>query len=178
MAKTGGSDILRNAGINTETIDVVMKIDALLQSWRRQAAKRELGQKALVELKAGIDLPHFDVLIAIAGPSPYFRDAQGETMVATVAERLNIDPSRASRLVSEMVDKEFARRAVSQADARRTIIELTEKGAALVEAVRVYKNLIMGDYLATWGEGIDTAGAKFASELELLTKSIESKSAK
>src|SRR5690606_40601178 len=58
----------------------------------------------------------------IAAPvSEFGDDTHDETMVATVAERLGIDPSRASRLVSEMVEAGYARRAVSQADARRKI---------------------------------------------------------
>ncbi|SFV35221.1 DNA-binding transcriptional regulator, MarR family [Devosia crocina] len=145
--------LLREAGIEPETIDAVKNIDALLQNWRRRAMKRELGHRALADLKVGIDLAQLDVLTAIAGPVSEFGEAEGETMIATVAERLGIDPSRASRLVSEMVDAGFARRAVSQADARRTIIELTESGMAVVDAVRAYKYLIMGDFLAGWSAG-------------------------
>jgi len=179
------SALLSKAGIDPNTADAVMEIDGVMQWWRRRAMKRELGTRALVDLKAGIDLAQFDVLSAIAGDRT---DAGGadEVMVSSVAERLNIDPSRASRLVSEMVERGFARRAVSQADARRTIIELTARGAALVEAVRAYKLLIMGEFLSGWdkaelavfvpmlqrfGNWIDGAGAsteKHAAEIEAL----------
>ncbi|NGP18982.1 winged helix-turn-helix transcriptional regulator [Devosia chinhatensis] len=163
-----------------------MDIDGLMQKWRRRALRRELGHRALVDLKIGIDLAQFDVLVAIEGPEPEFGEVQGETMVATVAERLNIDPSRASRLVSEMVEQGFARRAVSQADARRTIIELSDRGWAVVRSVRAYKFLIMGDFLGQWDkaelaafvpmlkrfgswmDGIDPATEKYAAEIEQL----------
>jgi len=151
MSQTDVSALLRKAGIADATAQAVVEIDALLQNWRRRAMKRELGQRALVDLKIGIDLAQLDVLFAIDAPVDEFGElAGGETMVATVAERLAIDPSRASRVVSEMVDMGHARRAVSQADARRTIIELTDKGQTVVEAVRAYKFLIMGDFLADW----------------------------
>lgn len=149
-AKTELNALLQQAGIAAETAEAVMDIDALMQKWRRRAMKRELGNRALVDLRIGIDLAQLDVLFAIDGPSSEFDTAAGETMVATVAERLNIDPSRASRLVGDMVDEGFARRAVSQADARRTIIELTPKGKAVVDAVRAYKYLILGDFLGSW----------------------------
>lgn len=149
-AKTELNAMLQQAGIAAETAEAVMDIDALMQKWRRRAMKRELGNRALVDLRIGIDLAQLDVLFAIDGPSSEFDTAASETMVATVAERLNIDPSRASRLVGDMVDEGFARRAVSQADARRTIIELTPKGKAVVDAVRAYKYLIMGDFLGSW----------------------------
>jgi DNA-binding MarR family transcriptional regulator len=179
--------LLRKAGIDASTAEAVMDIDGLLQQWRRRAMKRELGQRALVDLRIGIDLAQFDVLVAIEGPRPEFGEGLGETMVASVADRLNIDPSRASRLVSEMVEQGFARRTVSQADARRTIIELTEQGHAAVEAVRAYKYLIMGDFLgtwsqedlatfvpllkryATWMDGIDASVEKYAAEIDALS---------
>src|SRR5690554_3754925 len=142
--------LLKKAGISPETTDVVLTVDAVLQKWRRRAMRRELGHKALIDLKAGIDLAQLDVLIAIEGPEPEFGETEGEAMIATVAERLGIDPSRASRVVSEMVERGFARRAVSQADARRTIIELTESGRALVQAVQAYKFLVMGDFFSGW----------------------------
>lgn len=185
--KTELNTLLENAGIDAATAQAVMDIDGMLQQWRRRAMKRELGQRALLDLRIGIDLAQFDVLVAIAGPVPEFGDVQGETMVASVAERLNIDPSRASRLVSEMVEQGFARRAVSQADARRTIIELTDQGRAVVEAVHAYKYLIMGDFLGTWpaedvaafvpllkrfarwSDDIDAAAAKYAAEIAALS---------
>ncbi|ODT47093.1 MarR family winged helix-turn-helix transcriptional regulator [Devosia sp. 63-57] len=148
--KTEINALLQRAGVTAETTAAVMDIDGMLQHWRRRAMKRELGNRALIDLKIDIDLAQLDVLSAIAGPAPEFGDSQGETMVGTVADRLAIDPSRASRLVSEMVDRGFARRAVSQADARRTIIELTAQGEAVVDAVRAYKYLILGDFLGTW----------------------------
>jgi DNA-binding MarR family transcriptional regulator len=184
------SALLRKAGIDPATAEAVMDIDGLMQKWRRRVMKRELGHRALVTLKVGIDLAQYDVLAAIEAPEPEFGERQGETMVATVAERLNIDPSRASRLVSEMVDQGFARRAVSQADARRTIIELTERGRAVVDAVRAYKFLIMGDFLAewdanelavfvpllkrfgTWMDGIEPSTERHADEIAALAQGI------
>lgn len=182
--------MLRKAGIDAPTAEAVLEIDGLLQKWRRRAMKRELGNRALIDLRIGLDLAQLDVLFAIEGPAPEFGEARGETMVATVAERLNIDPSRASRIASEMVDRGFARRAASQADARRTIIELTEAGGVIVEAVRAYKLLIMGDFLGewpaedvaafvpmlkrfgTWMDGIEPATEKHAGEIADLAEAI------
>jgi DNA-binding MarR family transcriptional regulator len=182
------AELLRRAGITAGTAETVMEIDAVLQRWRRRALRRELGHRALIDLGIGIELAQFDVLAAIEGPE--FEADGGETMVGTVAERLNIDPSRASRLVSDMVEQGFARRAVSQADGRRAIIELTGKGRAVVDAVRAYKYLIMGDFLgewdqaeldrfvpllkrfASWVDGIEPAAEKFSGEIEALSKGL------
>ncbi|MCA0870904.1 MarR family winged helix-turn-helix transcriptional regulator [Seohaeicola saemankumensis] len=146
---------LCRAGIAPEAIGASLEIDAVLQHMRRRFRKRELGAAALRDLGlAGqIDLAQLDVLIAIWAPSNEFGDDAGqETMVATIAERLGIDPSRASRLVSDAIAKGLARRAVSQRDARRTIVELTADGRAVVRAVRRYKFLLMGDFLSRWND--------------------------
>jgi len=151
MPKTEINALMRKAGIAEATVDATIEIDALLQNWRRRAQRRELGHRALVDLGIDMDLAQLDVLVSIEAPQDEFGIlSSGETMVATVAERLGIDPSRASRVVSEMVEAGYARRAVSQADARRTIIELTDAGRTIVGAVRAYKFLIMGDFLNSW----------------------------
>ena len=189
--KTDINTLLRKAGIDDTTVEAVIGIDALMQNWRRRAMRRELGHRALIDLKIGIDLAQLDVLVAIEAPADEFGDSTGsETMVATVAERLAIDPSRASRVVSEMVEAGYARRAVSQADARRTIIELTEAGQAIIDAVRAYKFLILGDFLSGWDrdevasfvpllrkfgrwpEHMDVGVEKFGDDIALLAEGI------
>lgn len=188
--KTDINALLRKAGIDDATAEAVISLDALMQNWRRRAVRRELGHKALAALKVGIDLAQFDVLVAIEAPVAQFGDSAGETMVATVAERLGIDPSRASRIVSEMVEAGYARRAVSQADARRTIIELTGAGQSTIEAVRAYKFLVLGDFLGGWDkeevarflplmrkfgqwpEHMDAGIEKFEDEVALLAQQI------
>lgn len=146
-------DVLAGFGIARETSDHALELDAILQAWRRRVQKRELGQMALRELNLPLDLPKLDVLIAIWAPSVEFSDdREGETMVATIAARLGIDPSRASRLVTELIGEGYAERAVSQQDARRTIVTLSDKGKAVVNAVRTIKFLILGSFLSDWTE--------------------------
>lgn len=67
-----------------------------------------------------------------------------------MATRLRIDPSRASRLVSDLIGKSLAQRSVSQRDARRTIVELTPRGKAIVSAARRFKFMVLGEFLSGW----------------------------
>lgn len=144
---------LAAAGIPSHAVEAVLKVDALMQSWRRRISKRELGLSALSELGLDLELAQLDVLMAIAAPGNEFGNMPAEeTMVGTVAERLMIDPSRASRLVSEMVDKHYVTRSASQLDSRRTVIGLTNEGNAVVDAVRTHKFLMLGDFLSDWSE--------------------------
>lgn len=144
---------LAKAGIDPATTQAALAIDAVLQRWRRRLRTRELGHRALSEMQLPLDLAQLDVMIAIWAPANEFgADPAEETMVSTIAARLVIDPSRASRIVSDLIGRGFAVRAVSQADARRTIVELTPAGLAIVEAVRRYKFLLLGDFLTGWSE--------------------------
>ena len=146
---------LAKAGLDGQVAEAALTLDAVLQRWRRRVSKQELGHSALkaLELKNELDLAQLDVLVAIRAPLNEFgADQQQETMVSTIAERLRIDPSRASRLVSELIERGYARRAVSQQDARRTIVELTAKGESVVDAVRRFKFLVMGEFLSGWSE--------------------------
>jgi len=185
-------DLLTRSGKKADLADALIRIDIVVQNWRRQMHKRELGHRATRALGLDMDLAQIDVLFAIANPPlPSDANAEDETMVSTVAERLHIDPSRASRLVAEMVNSGYARRAVSQRDARRTILELTAAGEAVIDAVRGYKWLLLGEFFSTWpAEDVaafvpllerysswmnssEVAEEKFADEIDELARSIE-----
>ncbi|MGB3245903.1 MAG: MarR family transcriptional regulator [Sulfitobacter sp.] len=144
---------LAQAGIDEDVSRSALELDAIMQHWRRRVIKRELGQRALADLGLDLDMPHLDVLMTVWAPRNEFGDdANCEIMVATVSNRLGIDPSRASRLTSELIRLGLLRREVSQEDARRAILELTEKGTRIVQAVRHYKFLILGNFLKGWTE--------------------------
>lgn len=178
--------VLAQSGQKSELADALMRIDAVVLNWRRQMHKRELGHRAVRALGLDIELAQVDTLFAIAAEA-----GEGEeTMVSTVAERLSIDPSRASRLVAEMVNAGYARRAVSQRDARRTILELTPAGEAVVAAVQKYKWLLLGEFFSGWSKAdidafvpllerysswmrsSESSEAKFADEIAELSQSI------
>ncbi|MDO6730888.1 MarR family transcriptional regulator [Marinovum sp. 2_MG-2023] len=143
--------LLAQADIGEDLSQSAFELDAIMQHWRRRVVKRELGQRALADLGLDLDLALLDVLMVVWAPSNEFADSpEGDVMVSTVATRLGIDPSRASRLTSELIRLGLIRRAVSQEDARRAVLELTPEGAQIVQAVRRYKFLILGNFLKGW----------------------------
>ena len=144
---------LVRAGIGEDRSRSALELDAIMQHWRRRVVKRELGQRALGDLGLELDLPLLDVLMVVWAPSDdRGGEPEGEIMVATVATRLGIDPSRASRLTSELIRLGLVRRAVSQEDARRAVLELTVEGTRIVQAVHHYKLLILGNFLTGWSD--------------------------
>ncbi|MGB8939917.1 MAG: MarR family winged helix-turn-helix transcriptional regulator, partial [Streptomyces sp.] len=57
-------------------------------------------------------------------------DAPGETTVGGLAAEMGVAQPVASRTVAACIDDGLLRRAASQADGRRTVLELTEHGEA------------------------------------------------
>jgi DNA-binding MarR family transcriptional regulator len=139
---------LLELGLSPTAAQATIDIDGVMAHIRRSMAKREMGRLALRDLELPIDVADLDILAALEGCSTH----AGEATVGFIAERLNVDPSRASRIVAEAVDKGIVRRVASQADARRIGLELTETGRAHAQAIRRYKWKIFADALGQWPE--------------------------
>lgn len=83
----------------------------------------------------------------------------GEVTVGTVAERLGIDPSTASRLVADATRDGYLARSASARDGRRASLTLTEDGRELVRASRRFQRQVFLEATAEW---TDAERAKFA----------------
>ncbi|MEU9303980.1 MarR family winged helix-turn-helix transcriptional regulator [Streptomyces sp. NPDC048269] len=59
-----------------------------------------------------------------------------EITVGVVAERLAVDPSVASRMVTDCISAGYLVRAASQQDGRRTILQMSDEGLAMLAAFR------------------------------------------
>jgi DNA-binding MarR family transcriptional regulator len=75
-----------------------------------------------------------------------------EVTVGTVAERLGIDPSTASRLVADATRDGYLARSASQHDGRRARLTLTDAGRQLVAASRQFQRQVFLEATATWTE--------------------------
>lgn len=63
-------------------------------------------------------------------------EADGEMTVGALAEQLAVDPSVASRMVSDGISNGYLVRMASQRDGRRTVLRLTPAGLALRDRFR------------------------------------------
>jgi DNA-binding MarR family transcriptional regulator len=147
------TDLFIDAGYSPEAAAAIVSIDATMQRIRRGFTKREFVAEVLKQMGNGIDLQQLDVMSAVSHWHPATPDdADREVTVGTIAERLGIDPSRASRLVSDVVDKGYIRREASQADSRRIVLVATEKGWEFGEEFRRRKGEMLARALKTWSE--------------------------
>lgn len=145
------SELAEANGMSPRAAKALASIDEVMNRIRRSMMKREFGRHVLQQLGVDLEVHHLDVIGTIGHESPLAAGRE-EVTVGLVAERLSIDPSRASRLVADIVERGYIRRVASQADSRRICLELTENGTALVQAIRQTKWNVFSAALGKWSE--------------------------
>jgi DNA-binding MarR family transcriptional regulator len=113
----------------------------------RAMTRRNLGARMVRDLGGGVDLSHLGVVDAVeedAGVSG------GVVTVGMVGERLGIDPSRASRVVTSAIGAGYVERVASQADGRRVGLRLTDAGRALAESAHRVRQNTFAEAMEGW----------------------------
>lgn len=129
----------------TGTNDDLLRIGRVMTRMRLMTGRRVIGRLAIQKVAPGLELTHLDVLDAVRRG-----EIIGEVTVGVIADTLRIDPSRASRIVAEMVAKNVLRRKASQTDARRIIVVMTALGQRLVAELHALKQSIVESVVADW----------------------------
>ncbi|NTF82881.1 winged helix-turn-helix transcriptional regulator [Agrobacterium rhizogenes] len=123
----------------------LLRIGQVMTRMRLMTGRRMIGRLAIQNVAPGLELSHLDVIDAVRRA-----EGSGEVTVGTIAEILRIDPSRASRIVAEMVTRGVLRRKASQADARRIVVVLTTLGQRLLAEIQAQKFALIESILADW----------------------------
>jgi DNA-binding MarR family transcriptional regulator len=142
----------------TGTNDDLLRIGRVMTRMRLMTGRRVIGRLAIQKIAPGLELTHLDVLDAVRRG-----ELTGEVTVGVIAETLRIDPSRASRIVAEMVAKNVLRRKASQTDARRIVVVITALGQRLVAELHALKQSIVESVVADWS----------AEEIEIFSQLFE-----
>ncbi|WP_433248266.1 MarR family winged helix-turn-helix transcriptional regulator [Streptosporangium sp. CA-135522] len=80
------------------------------------------------------------------------RDGGREVTVGAVADHLGVDPSVASRMVSDCISAGYLIRAASQLDGRRTVLHLSPGGADLMARFRRHQRATYEQITVDWSE--------------------------
>lgn len=123
----------------------LLRIGHAMTRMRLLTGRRMIGRLAIQSVAPGLELSHLDVLDVVRRA-----EATGEVTVGTIAEMVRIDPSRASRIVADMVTRGVLRRKASQADARRIVVVLTALGQRLLSEIQAQKYSVIGSIFADW----------------------------
>lgn len=127
--------VLLDTGFAEDAAIALMSLDADMFHHVRRVMKGDVPQSLLDELGTDLETTQFHALSALTRiRHGYGRPAPEEPTVGLLAEELAVDPSRASRIASDLVERGYLARAVSQADGRRSVLELTPKAGELFEA--------------------------------------------
>jgi DNA-binding MarR family transcriptional regulator len=119
-------------------------LDEALLEIRRLVRRPGYRRRFLDSLHTPTDVGTVRVLRAVE------RAGEVAPCVGDVAERLDVDPSTASRLIDQQVSAGYLARARSQHDRRRTTLELTAAGRDLLtEATEVRRDLL-AEVTLTW----------------------------
>jgi DNA-binding MarR family transcriptional regulator len=110
---------------------------------RRSQTRRTFGRLAEQAGQGPLDL-------ALVGVVDAVEEGGAPVTVGMVAERLGIDPSRASRLVAQAVQAGYVARVASQEDGRRVGLELTSAGDELARAVHRFRQARFDHAMREW----------------------------
>lgn len=126
---------LRQAGFSQDAAEALMRLDADMFHHVRRVMKGDVPQALLQDLGTDLEATQFHALAALTRiRHGHGRPRAEEPTVGLLAEEMAVDPSRASRIASDLVERGYLVRAVSQADGRRSVLELTDKAGQLFEA--------------------------------------------
>ncbi|MFI8966761.1 MarR family winged helix-turn-helix transcriptional regulator [Streptomyces sp. NPDC053493] len=80
------------------------------------------------------------------------QERTGEITVGAVARHLGVDPSVASRMVSDCIAAGYLVRAASQQDGRRTVLHLSPEGRELMARFARHQRSAYDQVTADWSE--------------------------
>lgn len=115
----------------------------------RQRVRRVLAQST----GGSVELSRILAVQAVQAVEAGLEEPGAEVTVGAVAERLEVDQSTASRLVADTIRDGYLSRATSEADGRRSRLELTEAGRRLAEDSRRYQRSVFEDLTRGWPAG-------------------------
>jgi DNA-binding MarR family transcriptional regulator len=132
----------------------VAAIEAAMVAVRRRQSRRVLARAAGA---SGVDIAAQEVLDAVDA-------AGGAVGVTGIAEALDVDQPRASKLVAAAVRAGLLRREADQADGRRSVLALTAAGRDRLDRMHAFRR---GRFAAAMDDWTDAERAAFA---DLLTR--------
>lgn len=132
--------VMAEAGYSGEGIEALLAIDIEHFQFVRRVMRGVIPQALMEEIGSGLDASQFEVLAALIRIRNGFgRKMAEEPTVGLLAEELCIDPSRASRVASELVERGMVQRGASQTDGRKSILLLTEQAEQILSAFLIAK---------------------------------------
>jgi DNA-binding MarR family transcriptional regulator len=170
----GVPDFLTDQGFSDPAVMALLDLDLALFRWRRMAEKGEFKGKVMQGMSEPLEPAILQGLLSIAQISAGLgRDKAELPTIGMVAEVMSVDPSRASRIVSELVSRGYVARQAVQEDARKSVLVMTPKSRDFLREFTLSKWRIMAQVFEGWsGEDISDFSRLFARYVGGLVKAV------
>ncbi len=120
-------------GFGPDAAAALLALEGEIFHFVRRVKKGDVPAQLMRELETGLEPVQFQALGAVMRiGTGQGRAAPEEATVGLLAEEMMVDPSRASRIAADLVERGLLARAVSQADGRRSVLVPTAAGEALM----------------------------------------------
>lgn len=140
------------AGHGAAGAEAMLALDSAMFQWMRLAVKGEVRARLIAELGLDLELAQFDALTAIIRIETGIGRATEPATIGLLAEEMAIDPSRASRIASDLIARGYLRREAVQEDGRKSVLRLTDKADAAFRAFRDRKWDKLETVFSDWSE--------------------------
>lgn len=132
------------------TVDGPRTADELLDAVGPAFGK--LRRSSLLEVRDAISQKDLSRTLVLRIVQDAAREDGREVTVGAVADHLGVDPSVASRMVTDCIAAGYLVRAASQQDGRRTVLHLAPAGEELMERFRRHQRAAFDQITADWPE--------------------------
>ncbi|AJE47938.1 MarR family winged helix-turn-helix transcriptional regulator [Celeribacter indicus] len=147
----GVPDLLDARGFSRGAAEDLLALDLVLFQWRRMAERGEFKGRVLEDMSERLEPAILQGLLSVAQLSAGIgQRAPVQPTIGMVAEIMAVDPSRASRIVSELVSRGYVERRAAQEDARRSVLVTTAKGRRFLDEYTRSKWRIFAEIFDGW----------------------------
>ena len=116
---------------------------------RRSQSRRTIGRLMQRQINGHVNFAALSVVDAL---QELMEAGEQKPTIGRMAKRLGIEASRASRMTAAAIREGLVRRIASQADGRRSHIELTSEGSKALEGVRRFRMKFFAQLMTDWSE--------------------------
>ena len=150
-------------GYTAQSAAAMMEFDISYFQWFRIVMRGEVRDLLLHAMDEPLDPASFQGLTAVARIATGLgRVTPEEPTIGLVAEEMCVDPSRASRIVADLVARDLVERGVAQEDARKSVLRLTPKGIETMRRFRDTKWSMLAQVFDGWTDAeIDSFSTLF-----------------
>jgi len=133
----------------TNRQQALFMVDRGMVRIRRSQSRRTIGR--LMQQRLDRDLNLVAVSVADALQELAEAGVQRPT-IGQMAQRLGIEPSRASRMSAAALRAGLVRRIASQSDGRRSHLELTREGSKALHMIQRFRMRFFAQLMADWSD--------------------------